>query len=130
MTDREKGPDNSESQSEALEGSDQKDELTEGSRKAGEVESKQEVPIHSQWSDWTDVAFDIGKKLFVLVVFGTLLADIWFPDSSEMLETIFKLFKFSLENGKIEITASAIALYVLARNLPVFIRQFKKMLDD
>ncbi len=130
MIDKENGSDNSESQSDSLEGLDQEDIFTKDSRKAGKVESKQEVSRHSQLRNWTDVIFDIGKKTSALLVFGTILADVWFPDSSELLETIFKLFKLSLENGKIEITASAIALYVLARNLPVFIKQLKKMLDD
>jgi len=67
--------------------------------------------------------------LFV-ISFIVVLLDIIYPDSSKAVETIIKLFTLSSQIGRVEIIVISIAIIVLVRNLPIFIKEIKGMIND
>ncbi|MCY4223645.1 MAG: hypothetical protein OXF06_02305 [Bacteroidetes bacterium] len=91
---------------------------------------KQKAARHIQVQQWTDVLYSICKKVLTVIALLILLYDIIFPKSSHALETIIELFTISAGMGKIELVAIAIAVFVLARNLPIFVRGIHRMFTD
>lgn len=71
---------------------------------------------------WTDTLYNSGKKILAIVLGSVFLFYIIFPSSSSAIEVVTKLYKLSLEQGRIEILPPAIAIFFLARNLPIFVK--------
>lgn len=91
---------------------------------------KQKADLHEQVQHWTDSLYNSGKKILIIVLGCVFLVDIIFPNSSSAIEIVTKLYKLSLEQGRIEILAPAIAIFFLARNLPVFVKGMRRMFKN
>ena len=91
---------------------------------------KQKVVRHEQVQHWTDTLYNSGKKILAIALGGVFLVDIILPSSSSAIEIVTKLYKLSLEQGRIEILAPAVAIFFLARNLPIFVKGMKRLFDN
>ena len=88
-----------------------------------DLETGQEIPKHDKLKHWTDAIYDLVKKIFIVCGFVIILGDIIWTNSIGAVELIKEFYKLSLEHGRLEYIAPAVAVFVLARNLPIFVNQ-------
>ncbi len=101
-----------------------------GSEPNKELDYESQIDRHEQVQHWTDTLYSLAKKVIVVILGIVFLIDIVRPREDGTIEIITELYRLSLEQGRMEFLAPAVAIFFLARNLPIFVKGMRKMFKD
>lgn len=93
-------------------------------------EYKPRADQHEKVQHWTDTLYSLAKKGIVVILGIIFLFDIVRPREDSTIEIITELYRLSLEQGRMEFLAPAVAIFFLARNLPIFVKGMREMFKD
>ncbi len=93
-------------------------------------EYKPQADQHEKVQHWSDTLYSLAKKVIIVALGIVFLIDIVRPREDSTIEIITELYRLSLEKGRLEFLAPAVAIFFLARNLPIFVKGMRKMFKD
>ncbi len=94
------------------------------------LQQKRNEDLQLRVQRWTDTLYNLAKKVIIVALGIVFLFDVIRPREDSTIEIIQELYGLSLEQGKLEFLAPAVAIFLLARNLPIFVKGMRKMFKD
>lgn len=101
-----------------------KDVLENGNAVSGTPEYEKKSNKHEEAQDWIDTVYSALKKVLG-ITFGVILL-VSITRNDEKIATIRDFYEIALEHGNIGFLALVVAIFLLARSIPVLIIEMKK----
>lgn len=101
-----------------------KDVRENGNTMSGTAEYEKKSEKHEEAQDWIDTVYSALKKVLG-ITFGVILL-VSITRNDEKIATIKDFYEIALEHGDIGFLALVVAVFILARSIPLLIIEMKK----